>query len=74
MLVFVVAAVLVALVLTALVVRDKVNSMALCPRRQSVVEIVDGRCRYRTGDVCALAPLGCERECIPLGHLVARAG
>jgi hypothetical protein len=69
----IVAAVLVALVIVAITLRAGLRSVAFCPRRESVVEIVDGRCTWRAGDVCASAPLGCEHECVMLSDLAERA-
>jgi hypothetical protein len=68
-----VAVALLALVIAALTLRASLRSVAFCPRRETVVEITDGRCTYRAGDVCANAPLGCERECVMLGDLAERA-
>lgn len=73
MLVFVVAAVVVAVVVTAIVLRETLRGVAFCPRRESMVEIVGGRCRDREGAACANAPAGCENECLPVSHLARRA-
>ena len=61
----------VAFVLTALVVAAFRDS-AFCPRRETLVDMLDGRCALRA-TTCAKAPLGCERECITLSNFTARA-
>ena len=68
-----VAAVLVVLILVALTLRASLRTIAFCPKRESVVDIIDGRCALRGGDICANAPLGCEHECVMLSDLAARA-
>ena len=73
MLVFVVAAVLVAVVVAALVLRETLRGIAFCPRRESMVEIVGGRCRDREGAACVNAPAGCENECVMPSELARRA-
>lgn len=72
MIVFAVAFVLTALVIAVILVSVTFRDTALCPRRETMVDIVDGRCAYRT-TTCANAPLGCERECIKLSDFGARA-
>jgi len=71
MIVFAVALVLTALVVAVIFVGVAFRSTAFCPRREALVEIVDGRCQHRAA--CAAAPIGCERECIGLSHFAARA-
>jgi hypothetical protein len=73
MITFVITAVLIALVLVAIALRESLRSLAFCPKRETIVDIVDGRCALRGGDVCANAPLGCENECIMVSDLAARA-
>ena len=73
MVIFVITAVLVALVVVAITLRESFRSLAFCPKRETIVDIVDGRCALRGGDVCANAPLGCENECIMVSDLAARA-
>jgi hypothetical protein len=73
MLIFVITAVLVALVVVAITLRDSLRSLAFCPKRETIVDIIDGRCALRGGDVCANAPLGCENECLRVSDLAARA-
>jgi hypothetical protein len=73
MITFVITAVLIALVLVAIALRESLRSLAFCPKRETIVDIVDGRCALRGGDVCANAPLGCEKECIMVSDLAARA-
>lgn len=65
---FVLTTVVVALILVSVTFRDA----AFCPRRETLVDIVDGRCAFRA-TVCANAPLGCERACIKLSNFTARA-
>jgi len=72
MIVFAVAFVLTALVVAVLLVSVNYRDTAFCPRRETMVDIVDGRCAYRATS-CANAPLGCERECIKLSDFAARA-
>lgn len=72
MIIFVITAVLVALVFVAIALRESLRSVAFCPKREAIVDIVDGRCALRGGDVCANAPLGCEHECILVSDLAAR--
>jgi hypothetical protein len=73
MIVFIVTAVLVALVIVAIALRESLRSLAFCPKRETIVDIVGGRCALRGGDVCANAPLGCENECIMVSDLATRA-
>ena len=72
MIVFIVAFVLTALVVAVILLSVTVRDTAFCPRREALVEIVDGRCQYRA-TTCANAPIGCERECIKLSEYAARA-
>jgi hypothetical protein len=72
MIVFAAAFVLIALVVAVLLISVSFRDAALCPRRETLVDIVDGRCAYRA-TTCANAPLGCERECIKLSDFSARA-
>lgn len=72
MIVFAVAFVLTALVIAVIFASVTYRDTALCPRRETLVEIVDGRCAYRA-TTCTNAPLGCERECIKLSDFAARA-
>lgn len=71
MIVFAVAFVLIALVVAVILVSATLRNSAFCPRRESLVDIVHGRCALRT-TTCANAPLGCERECITLGDFAPR--
>ena len=73
MIVFVVTSVLVALVIVAIALRESLRSLAFCPRRETIVDIVGGRCALREAGVCANAPSGCENECIMVSDLAARA-
>jgi len=68
-----VASAMVVLVIVAMALRATLRSFAFCPRREIVVEVADGRCIYRAGDVCANAPLGCEHACVTLSDLAERA-
>jgi hypothetical protein len=72
MIVFAVALV-VSVVVLAVVVGTRFRDAAFCPRRESMVEFVDGQCEYRISGICVNAPLGCERECIKLNDIAARA-
>lgn len=72
MTVLIVAFVVTALVLAVVILGSKFRDAAFCPRRETLVEIVDGRCEYRAS-TCANAPFGCERECIKLSDVAARA-
>jgi hypothetical protein len=72
MIVFAVAFVLTALVVAVILVSSTFRDSAFCPRRESLVDIVDGRCAFRA-TTCANAPLGCERECSKLSDFAARA-
>jgi CDP-diacylglycerol pyrophosphatase len=72
MMVFAVAFVLTALVVAVLLVSVIFRDAAYCPRRETLVDIVQGRCAFRA-TTCANAPLGCERECIKLSNFTARA-
>jgi hypothetical protein len=74
MIVFAVAFAVTALVLAVIVVGTKFRDSAFCPRRESLVKIVDGQCEYRISGLCVNAPLGCERECIELSGFGVRAG
>jgi hypothetical protein len=71
MIVFAVALVLTALVVTVVLVSVAFRDTAFCPRREALVDIVDGRCRQRA-TTCADAPIGCERDCITVGQFAAR--
>jgi hypothetical protein len=73
MMVFAVAFVLTALAVTVILVSVTFRHTAFCPRRETLVDIVDGRCTYRA-TTCPDAPVGCERECIKLGDFAGRAG
>jgi hypothetical protein len=72
MIVVAVAFVLTALVVAVIVINVMLRDTAYCPRREALVDIVEGRCQYRA-TTCASAPLGCERDCINVSSLVARA-
>ena len=72
MVVFAVAFVLTALVVAVILVSATFRDSAVCRRRETLVDIVDGRCAFRA-TTCANAPLGCERECIKLSDFTARA-
>lgn len=71
MIVFAVALVLTGLVVAVILVSAAFRDTAFCPRREALVEIVEGRCRER--ETCPAAPLGCERACIKLSDFAARA-
>jgi hypothetical protein len=73
MIIVAVAFVVTAVVLAVVILGDKFRDSAFCPKRETVVEIVDGRCEFRATAACANAPLGCERECIKLGDFATRA-
>jgi hypothetical protein len=73
MIVFAVAFVVTALVLAVIVIGTKFRDSAFCPRRESMVEIVEGQCEYRVSGICANAPPGCERDCVKLSDFAARA-
>ena len=72
MVVFAVAFVLTALVIAVIFVSVTFRDSAFCPRRETLVDIVGGRCAFRA-TTCANAPPGCERECITLSDFTARA-
>lgn len=72
MIVFAVAFVLTALVVAVILISVTFRDAAFCPRRETMVDIVGGRCAHRA-TTCANAPLGCERECIKLSTFTARA-
>jgi hypothetical protein len=72
MIVFAVAFVLTALVVAVIAVSATFRNSAFCPRRETLVDMLDGRCALRA-TTCANAPLGCERECIKLSNFAARA-
>jgi hypothetical protein len=72
MVVFAVAFVLTALVVTVILVSAAFRDSAFCRRRETLVDIVGGRCAFRA-TTCANAPVGCERECIKLSDFTARA-
>ena len=72
MIVFAVACVLTALVVAVILISVTFRDTAFCPRRETMIDIVDGRCAYRA-TTCANAPLGCERECIKVSDFAARA-
>ena len=71
MIVIAVALVLTALVVAVVLVSGTFRAGAYCPRREALVEIIDGRCQYR--GTCASAPIGCERECLKIRDLAAHA-
>jgi len=73
MLIFAIAFVVTAVVLAVAILGRTFRVSAFCPKRESVVDIVDGRCEFRATGACANAPSGCERECIELGDFTARA-
>jgi len=70
MIVAAVALVLTILVVAVILVGVTFRNSAFCPRREALVEIVDGRCQYRA-TTCATAPAGCERECVALSDFAA---
>ncbi len=72
MIVLIIAFVLTALVVAVILVSVTFRDTAFCPRREALVEIVNGRCQFRE-TTCANAPLGCERECVKLSDFAARA-
>lgn len=72
MLIFAIAFVVTAVVLAVAILGRTFQAFVFCPKRESVVEIVDGRCEFRATESCANAPAGCERECIKLGNFAAR--
>jgi hypothetical protein len=72
MIIFAVAFLLAALVVSVILVSVTFRDAAFCPRRETLVDIVNGRCRVR-GTTCAHAPIDCERDCIKLADFAARA-
>jgi hypothetical protein len=72
MVVFAVAFVVTAVVIAVILLGMKFRDTAFCPRRESLVDIVDGRCQYRD-TTCTDAPAGCERQCITVDDFASRA-
>ena len=70
MIAFLVGLVLTALVVVVILASVTFRATAFCPRREALVEIIDGRCEYRA-TTCAGAPPECERECIKLSQSAA---
>jgi hypothetical protein len=62
-----------AVVLVVAILGGRFRVSAFCPKRETMVDIVEGRCEYRATGACANAPVGCERECIERPDVAARA-
>lgn len=73
MIVFAVALVVSVVVLAVAILGETFRGSAFCPKRETAIELVDGRCEFRATAACANATSRCERECIKLRDLAARA-